>query len=311
MRIDTCIICGNQKFNHAFEIYDLWHNNKDLVATYDYCEHCQLIFQNPRYTSNDFHLLYPDNYSVYVPKRLNKLACMGFEKRAKIILEQKKSGYLLDIGCASGDFIRFMRDVHQWNVVGLEPNQRVAEFARTNYHLDIINAPIEAIDYPAESLDVITLWDVLEHLEDPAQTLQRLYQLLKPDGILILRLPNSSSRDAKLFGKYWAGLDSPRHFFVFNQNNLSSLLQANGFEISKIRTDIGTYLNFVKSVQFWLTDQSINPGVRRTIIKILASMPLRILLFPIFRLRDAKLHGNSMVLSAHKINLPQVNHNEK
>jgi 2-polyprenyl-3-methyl-5-hydroxy-6-metoxy-1,4-benzoquinol methylase len=294
-----CRVCGGKDFAFLYRVHDLWNNNNQITASYYQCKSCNLIFQFPMNIPEDFKVLYPESYEVYQPKKAGRLEVFGLEKRAKIILKQKNGGKLLDIGCATGEFIKYMRDYKGWNVTGVEPDQKVALHASTTYKLEIINSSVENFEIE-KKFDVITLWDVLEHVEEPEECLEKIFDALNQDGVLVLRLPNSASLDAKIFQKYWAGIDSPRHFYIFNPENLSIILKNKGFKIIDIRTDIGIYLNFVKSIQFYFSDKFNRTWFSESVINILRSFPIRLLLYPFFSGISLLKKGNSMVITAIK-----------
>ena len=100
---------------------------------------------------------------------------------------------------------------------GVEPDEYSSRIAIEKYHLNVFHGNLDQASYSTSSFDAITLWDVLEHLPDPSSTLQEIKGFLKPDGILVLRVPNYDSCDARLFGFAWSGLDVPRHFMSFHK----------------------------------------------------------------------------------------------
>ena len=143
---------------------------------------------------------------------------------------------------------------------------------------------------------MITLWDVLEHLPDPQNMLLEIKRIIKPDGILILRIPNSDSWDHKLFGQYWAGIDAPRHLYIFTFENLKTLLHGSGFSINKQYSDIGSYLNFVKSLSFYLSAKKMKTKSIELIVTIMKSIPIRIILYPLTILLSLGHRGTSVTV---------------
>jgi 2-polyprenyl-3-methyl-5-hydroxy-6-metoxy-1,4-benzoquinol methylase len=293
-----CNLCGSSESYFLHQIPDLWLARNRITADFYQCCNCGLIYQFPQPLPETWPILYPENYSVYQPARSSWVQRLGQMKRSQVVLRYKSSGKLLDIGCGNGEFLLHMRSRGEWELVGIEHNKRIAESLKSEQQLDIFMDPLEDISFQSSSFEVITMWDVLEHLPDPRSSLQECRRILKPGGVLVLRLPNYESIDAQLFGKCWAGLDSPRHFFVFGKTNIGLLLDETGFSIQEIHTKVGEYLNFVKSIQFWLTWRGFNLQIRNISLGILRSLPLRILAAPLMTLKDRGNRGSEMIIVA-------------
>ena len=295
MEAAHCNLCGSSRYKFLHEIPDLWLERFQTKGCFVICENCGLVYQHTQPVLGDD--LYPDTYAVYQDSK-DLFYQWGLKKRSQWVIKYKPPGRLLDIGAGRGDFITYMRDQLGWEVVGLEPNKKVAERTRREHNVEIIAATMEQAGFPEKAFDAITLWDVLEHLADPMVTLKEIKRILKPKGLLILRLPNYDSLDAKLFGKFWAGFDSPRHFYVFSKATIQKMLQTSGFMIYKIGSNIGQYPNFVKSVQFYLTGKKVSPTLGNRILAILRFAPLRILTTPLFYLKDLGSNGSEIIIAA-------------
>jgi predicted SAM-dependent methyltransferase len=89
-------------------------------------------------------------------------------------------------------------------------------------------------DFPDRSFDVVTFWHVFEHLSSPHQALQKVSRVLKPDGLLVIAVPDIAGLQARLFKRNWFHLDVPRHLFHFSLDTLSALLQQHGFAITTV-----------------------------------------------------------------------------
>lgn len=127
---------------------------------------------------------------------------------------------ILDIGCASGLFLRCAKDA-SWRVTGIEPNVSLAMKAREILGQDspIHNTTLEAAGLTSESFDVVTMWDLLEHVADPTSFLTLAASLLKPGGFLFAKVPNLSSLQARIFRSRWPLL-LPEHLNYFNRETL-------------------------------------------------------------------------------------------
>ncbi|MDH5573814.1 MAG: class I SAM-dependent methyltransferase, partial [Gammaproteobacteria bacterium] len=100
---------------------------------------------------------------------------------------------------------------------------------------------IHNIDFKNEKFDVITLWHVLEHIDDPVYLFNKLYNLLSDNGILVVQVPNSDSLGFKLGKQYWFHLDTPRHLIIYNKNSFNILCEKTGFSVSQIKNEFYDY----------------------------------------------------------------------
>ena len=136
---------------------------------------------------------------------------------------------VLDVGCGTGEFLINLRqrgiDVH-----GLEPSEFAAAFAGS-LGLDVFQGVVAAYR-PERTFDLITLWNVIEHMTDPAGDLARLRDLLAPTGTMVILTPDASSPQAARFGRDWAGLEVPRHLQLFDAASLAILATKTGLSKS-------------------------------------------------------------------------------
>jgi SAM-dependent methyltransferase len=130
-------------------------------------------------------------------------------------------GSVLDIGAGTADFL--VRCKNQgWKINGVEVNKTARELAKQK-GIDLK----ENLDQIHETYDVITLWHVLEHLPDLQKSIERIENLLRPGGSLVIAVPNYRSYDARYYGEYWAAYDVPRHLWHFSQKSMNRLFSAN------------------------------------------------------------------------------------
>ncbi len=136
---------------------------------------------------------------------------------------------LLDWGCAYGYFLDEARP-RLGRVCGVEINEGVAEIARSRLGLDVRSGPSASRSFDAGSFDVITLWDVIEHVSRPRATLLEVARLLRPGGSLYLTTGDIGSPLARLLGRRWRLVNPPQHVTYFSERTLSGLLAACGLE---------------------------------------------------------------------------------
>jgi SAM-dependent methyltransferase len=139
----------------------------------------------------------------------------------------------LDVGAGRGRFVAAARAAG-YDATGIEPSARgVAAAAAIG--APVVQTELEDASFPEESFDAVTLWHVLEHLDDPGGALSRVAGWLTPGGALVVGVPNLASWQARLGGTRWYHLDVPRHRVHFTPAGLSALLAAHGFEVVGVR----------------------------------------------------------------------------
>ncbi|MDO4762965.1 MAG: class I SAM-dependent methyltransferase [Flavobacteriaceae bacterium] len=143
-----------------------------------------------------------------------------------------ESQTILDYGCGAGEFIKFM--AKDFKTYGFEPNENARNFAqRKNNKTTFLSSPTLS-EIENESLDVITLWHVFEHIENQQEILEIFYQKLKPNGKLIIAVPNHTSYDARHYKEFWAAYDVPRHIFHFSKEGIFKLMNNEKWKVEKV-----------------------------------------------------------------------------
>lgn len=138
-----------------------------------------------------------------------------------------QGGALLDVGCAAGFFLEALGP--SWQSYGLEPCEEMARVAREKFGDHITIGTFE--DYASHrTFDVITLWDVIEHVVHPKAVLQKVHTLLRPGGFLFIGTPAAESPAAKMLGKHWYYYVPPAHINFFDRWTIKTLLEATGFD---------------------------------------------------------------------------------
>jgi len=308
MELTNCNLCGCDAVEDARLVPDYLLERRQVVTRLVRCRACGLVYQSPRPTITEMSEHYPPEYEPYVdhaagrePNPLLKRAyAYGVQKRTRYVTRRKHGGRLLDIGCASGTFLLGMRAHRGWQVQGVEPSAQIAEYARSMHNLDVFPGTLEEANFPGETFDCVTMWDVLEHVHDPMSTLREINRVLKHDGILVIRVPNLASWDATLFGNAWAGLDAPRHLYVFRPETLKAMLAQANFQPIDMSCGIGGYVTFVLSVRFWMTAHLWPERTRQRITHLLYHPISRLISAPFFWAPGALKRGSLMVVTAQK-----------
>jgi SAM-dependent methyltransferase len=158
----------------------------------------------------------------------------SFKRVARVLARYAPTrGRLLDVGCSSGLFLECASE-QGWEVVGVEPATWLAEHAQKRFGDRIINATLEAAELPPASFDVVTIWDVVEHVIDPVAFIQSAARLVRPGGVLAINVPDRSSLIARLMGARWP-LRLPEHLFYFSKRSLREILQRAGLSEPEFR----------------------------------------------------------------------------
>lgn len=142
---------------------------------------------------------------------------------------QKDKGTLLDIGAGTGHFLDLAQK-NNWSVTGIEPNDGAKQTAAKKGIPFIENIQ----NLPSESYDVITMWHVLEHVFDLDEQINELKRVLKPNGVLLIAVPNFRSFDAKYYKQFWAAFDVPRHLWHFSKKSIKVLFQEKEMKVVEI-----------------------------------------------------------------------------
>jgi SAM-dependent methyltransferase len=229
------------------------------------CKKCGLLRQNPYLNWESLKKYYPENYSSYLPqvidissriKRIDKR--YGLYKRVSLINKYKPSGNWLDIGSGTGRILQEAFRWDQWHLMGIEPSIAAANYSESITDIKIHRTKIEDFDEFMDYFDIVTMWDVLEHLENPIAGLKQVFSLLKPNGVLIFSIPNLSSWDRKVFKRFWIGYDLPRHIHLFPDRLLSSILDQIGFKFIEKKCIAGSHGALMLDLQFLNIDLKSN-----------------------------------------------------
>ncbi|MFH0892315.1 MAG: class I SAM-dependent methyltransferase [Candidatus Falkowbacteria bacterium] len=150
-----------------------------------------------------------------------------------------RSGRLLDVGCGLGYFVKFVTERPGWKAYGSEISVPAADFARKELGLaNIIAGEVQSAGFEKKSFDIITLWDVIEHVPDPHPLLKFLNSILKDDGVLFMHTPNIKIQLPKARIKKWLRGETPGahyleakdHVNIYSAGTLSAILTANGYK---------------------------------------------------------------------------------
>jgi 2-polyprenyl-3-methyl-5-hydroxy-6-metoxy-1,4-benzoquinol methylase len=262
--VDRCPLCFSRQAE--FVTAPIGADGSTVVE----CADCAMMFTSPRPEPEAFNAYYPPDYPQHnlKPRRRRwhtplreawqrwlllsyrgygesgpagrQAGAMLFERFARPFLDAYTPPLhgrrrLLDVGCGVGDYLDRMRRLG-WTVLGVERSERAASIARSHFGAPVLQADFPRVELARQSFDLVTAWQVLEHLDRPRQALARIAELLAPDGRLMLTVPNAEGWAAKIFGPAWIGWDAPRHVTHFTADTLRTMLEAEGYAILHLGT---------------------------------------------------------------------------
>lgn len=233
-RVARCEVCGAPAADHPII---LWKNNTPVVR----CTRCGLLYANPRWKATYLFGRYTPEYWTHYAKKIQASAVdpvanqLRWSLPLNSIAAARQTGCLLDVGCASGEFLLAAQARH-WDVYGVESSAGAADQARRLTGATIHSGTLDTAPYAAGMFDAITLWDVIEHLQSPRAYVRQIAQLLRPGGVLALTTPNIRSLAFALLGQTWEIIGPNDHLYYFAPRTLARLLRDAGFAIHKMHT---------------------------------------------------------------------------
>jgi len=185
---------------------------------------------------------YPQEYYGKKNARFNPVMEMaiGFFRKIRVnaVINQSglKEGRILDIGCGRGLMLsEFKRK--GWECYGVEQSEQSAERAKESLGNNILIQPdLKSCHFQSDHFDVITLWHVFEHLSNPLENLSEIKRILKPNGTVIIEVPNFGSWQAHIKRERWLYLEAPRHLYHYSKKGLENVVESQGFSIKNTTT---------------------------------------------------------------------------
>lgn len=253
MSIYKCKICGSPGSKKLFTAQNMHGRHllsRESFGIYE-CLRCKVAFTGVKIDEYYYKKYYPDDYyetvidNGLVQAALGWLNKWGVARRLAIInkhgsVDGKK---ILDIGCARGEFLNTLPS--SFEKYGVEINNDGYSFVKKHYpHITVYDRKIDSKKFDTnQSFDIIVMWHVLEHIDNPNTFLKALNKLLSKDGVLILEIPNRDSLGFNLAKDKWFHLDTPRHLFHYNYECLRELLKKNKLGIIGYSADPLSYFH--------------------------------------------------------------------
>lgn len=234
---ETCPVCGASSFSLYLEVKDEFLTNENFFISK--CNNCSFLFTNPfpddtiisDYYKSELYLSHPKSGFTVFGLIYNTIRALNIRSKFNTVTKDLVKGHVLDIGCGSGDFLYHCKN-RKWKVSGIEPNKDAREFASKKID-ETIYGPDEQKMFNDKSFDLITLWHVLEHIENLDLQFEEIKRMIKENGRLVIALPNHRSYDAQKYGDKWAAWDVPRHLHHFDLNTITLIADRYGFNFEK------------------------------------------------------------------------------
>jgi 2-polyprenyl-3-methyl-5-hydroxy-6-metoxy-1,4-benzoquinol methylase len=208
------------------EIFDLkYDSDLDLLIT----DPQPTLEKLPTYYESEDYISHTDGKRSLFEKLYHFIKSIAIKNKLNLINSESAKGNLLDIGAGTGEFL-FAAKKKGWSITGIEPNIKAKEIAikKGVSFADNLN------ELENNSFDVITMWHVLEHVPNLEYQIKELKRLLKPEGTIIIAVPNFKSFDANYYNEFWAAYDVPRHLWHFSKKAIEILFQKENLKLVKI-----------------------------------------------------------------------------
>ncbi|WP_338409672.1 class I SAM-dependent methyltransferase [uncultured Flavobacterium sp.] len=194
--------------------------------------HPQPSFETlPSYYESEDYISHTDSKRTLFEKLYHLVKVNALKKKVSLLSKQNPSkGSLLDIGAGTGDFL-IQAKASGWNTLGVEPNEKAKKISLSKG----VRFAKSLEDLENNTFDVITMWHVLEHVPNLKHQIKTLKRLLKPNGTIIIAVPNYKSFDAKYYKSFWAAFDVPRHLWHFSKISIQKLVEKENLKLVKVK----------------------------------------------------------------------------
>lgn len=245
-----CILCGSGDARTVWSSNVDGHLDDPQLEEFDYtyasvslgiqrhhrivrCVRCGLIYVSPRPTqaggAGIYRRLRDERYASLREERVEH-----FERDLAELEQYGPTGPALDVGCGSGYFLEAARR-RGWDPVrGVELNSWMVDLGR-EAGLEIAGGQLRDQGFPDGFFQLVSFWDVIEHMNDPAAELAEAYRILRPGGLLVLLVPDAESFWARILGERWWAVIR-MHLFYFTRESATRLLEQSGFRVELVGT---------------------------------------------------------------------------
>lgn len=234
----NCPVCENSTFKPYLTCKD--NTGSDESFTIVKCDKCGFAFTNPipleteisKYYESDEYISHSNTSKGLVNFLYQKVRNYTLDQKVNLLQKLGSGRKLLDIGCGTGEFLGRTKK-HGFITEGIEPSKAAKKQAIENFSLSV-NGEAHLGTLPSDSYDFITMWHVLEHVYHLNDRIAELKRLIKPDGHIIIAVPNLNSFDALKYKEHWAAYDLPRHLYHFSEQDIKALAKKHGLTVTQV-----------------------------------------------------------------------------
>ena len=231
-----CPFCESENTRSFLKLKDYFLSQEDFEICG--CDNCKLLFTTPRpdqsvigkYYKSENYLSHNEHKKGLVPWIYNQVKKVNIRNKYRFC-GIHSDAHLLDFGCGVGDFLHYAQQ-NGCEVTGCDMSDDARRFASEKLGKEVVS-PEEIFALPHSTFDVITMWHVLEHIDDLRFQVEQLHRLLNDNGRLVIAVPNYKSYDAEYYKDKWAAYDVPRHLNHFHKESLQNIF-AGSFELDEI-----------------------------------------------------------------------------
>ena len=236
---DKCPLCNSKEIGKRFACVDRFATGEqfDIVE----CAGCGLVFTRNfpdekeigRYYESPSYISHSNTSKGVVNRVYHIVRRIMLRRKARRVemLTNLKNGKLLDYGAGTGHFARLMQS-RGWKVTAIEKSNKARELALREFGFEMLS--VEALaEIKEKELDVVTMWHVMEHIQEPGRMWDELHRTLADNGVAIVAVPNCSSYDAQKYKQHWAAYDVPRHLWHFTPKTIALWAGKHGFTLEK------------------------------------------------------------------------------
>lgn len=238
-----CPVCLNPATAPAISGTDLLFETTSRTFTLDSCPACHCLFLNPMPGNDEIAGFYPTQYWWNTARRGTLKTLESVYRRIALhdhvsfitkAAANRIGVDLLDVGCGSGTLLGLLKQ-RGFRGMGVDFSAEAAKVAEAENGVRVVVGSLGEAAFPDQSFDVVTLFHVMEHVTNPREVLAEVFRILRPNGAIVLQVPNIDSWQFKLFGAKWYGLDIPRHVIDYSKDAILRLLTNSGFVVQRIR----------------------------------------------------------------------------
>jgi SAM-dependent methyltransferase len=296
-KLFDCPVCGSKKIKYWSKANDLLTKLSNKNFIYSICSECSVLFMSKRPIEKDISFFYTSDYHPYQNKtpyvfkqhyfsKLKKFFSLlrnsvGIHKIINNVYKPcSKRSIFVDFGCGAGKYLDIMRN-RNFKTVGVDFSDIAVSSVIQNKHQGFLVKDFFK-KFPDESVDLMRMNHVFEHLYQPIEMLYAIRIKLKKDGVLHIAVPNSKGISSRIFFNYWHGLDCPRHIILYPPERLVSILNAHGFDVFHVANE-STSKDFIRSLGYvlyqlgFIRHENVNKLMDSKILKTLMFLPFQLL----------------------------------